>query len=63
MANVVRKKGKKNRCHGRNKSFCTRYRNSHQRERNKARRLGKHLARHPNDRCALAALGLARAVL
>ena len=53
---VARKKGKSgNRKHGRNKAGCTRYMNMQTRERNKARRLSKHLAVHPEDASALVA--------
>ncbi len=36
---------------GRNKDFCNSYKNSGQREKNKALRLVKHLEKFPNDRC------------
>lgn len=47
-----RAKGKKNRKHGRNANACVHYAASHQRERNKLRRIQKHLRRHPGDACA-----------
>lgn len=46
------KKSKKQRKVGRNSAYCLRYKNSHRREQNKARRLKKHLERFPNDLCA-----------
>lgn len=61
MAEVSRKKGRKNRKHGRNSVFCKVYKLSHRRERNKAKRLNKHLSRHPGDRCAVQALKVAKA--
>ncbi len=48
--------GKKNRKYSRNKVWCQAYRARGQREKNKAVRLRKHIARHPSDRCAAAAL-------
>lgn len=49
MASQKQKGGKKNRKHGRNKKQCELYRNQQTREKNKARRLKKHLSRHPGD--------------
>lgn len=46
-------KSKKGRKHGRNKLWCTAYRNRGQREKNKVVRLKKHLLRNPNDRNAV----------
>lgn len=40
-----RKKGKKNRKHGRNKKFCERYRLEGRREKNKARKAIRHAKR------------------
>lgn len=51
-----RSKGKKNRKHGRNKESCNLYRQQNRRERNKARRLARHLRHHPTDNTARAAL-------
>ena len=45
------KGGKKNRKHGRHAVWCNAYRNRNQRERNKARRLRKHIATFPKDKC------------
>ena len=48
-----RKKGRKI---GRNKVKCEAYRKAGRRERNKARKIRKHLKFHPNDLAALATL-------
>ena len=45
----IRSKGKKNRKHDRNERWCENYRARQQRERNKARRLSKHLKKYPGD--------------
>lgn len=50
------KGGKKNRKHGRNKAFGERYRREGRREKNKARRLRRHLRHNPQDRMARSAL-------
>lgn len=50
---IARKTGKKNRKHGRNKLSCDNYRRSHRREKNKLRRLRRHLKAHSNDRMAV----------
>lgn len=50
------KGGKKQRKYGRNAAYCLAYKNSNRRERNKVKRLKKHLARFPNDACASAAV-------
>ena len=49
------KQGKKNRKHGRNKAFCQQYRLEGRREKNKARKLAKHLKYQPTDQLAKAA--------
>ena len=41
---------------GRNKDWCKAYRTRGQREKNKLRKLKKHIARHPNDLVAKKAL-------
>ena len=46
---VARKRGKKNRKYGNNIAFCTRYRNEGRRDRNKKRKLERHLKKFPND--------------
>ena len=48
------KKTKKQRKHRRNVLTCARYRNQGRREKNKLKRLRKHIARHPGDKCAIA---------
>jgi len=50
------KSSKKNRKHGRNADFCSRYKNTNRREKNKVKKLTKHLATFVNDRCAVHAL-------
>jgi hypothetical protein len=50
------KKGKKNRKHGRNKKVCEQYRREGRQEKNRKRRIRRHLKRHPDDRVALRAL-------
>lgn len=45
----ARRGGKKNRKHGRNKEFCDRYSREGRRERNKARKLTRHLKKFPSD--------------
>ena len=57
------KKTKKNRKHGRNSVFCLYYKNSNRREKNKVKKLTKHLARFVNDNCAKVALGNTKVVL
>lgn len=49
------KGGRKNRKVGRGKLSCERYRRENRRERNKARRLVKHMEHQPNDMCGAAA--------
>lgn len=51
------KSGKKNRKWGRNENSCARYRAGGQQEKNRVRRIRRHLKRFPNDRQALRALG------
>jgi hypothetical protein len=50
---VARKTGKKNRKWNRNKLFCQAYRNENRREKNKARKLLRHLRKHSNDNVAV----------
>lgn len=57
------KKSKKQRKVGRNAASCARYKNEHRREKNKLRRLTKHLALFPNDHCATGAAGRMRVAL
>ena len=49
MSDIVRRKGKKNRKHGRNKKFCERYRAEGRREKNKARKQARHKKREANN--------------
>ena len=46
------KGGRKNRKHGRNKKWCTRYELEDRKAKNKAKRLKKHIKKHPNDKQA-----------
>lgn len=57
------KKTKKHRKHDRNKIFCASYANSNRREKNKLKKLAKHLAKFGNDNCAKVAAGNCRVVL
>ena len=57
------KRSKKQRKVGRNAVACLRYKNTHRREHNKARRLARHLARFPSDAIATAALTACKAVV
>jgi hypothetical protein len=50
------KGGKKNRKWGNNKAYCQRYRAEGKQEKNRARRINRHLKRHPNDLQAFEAL-------
>lgn len=50
------KSGSGARKYDRNKIWCQAYRARGQREKNKAVRLHKHIARHPADGCAVTAL-------
>lgn len=47
------KGGKKNRKVGRSKTYCQWYRNHNIREKNKVRKLRKHVKRQPNERVGL----------
>lgn len=55
--------GKKHRKWERNKASCLYYRQTHRRERNKIKKLLKHLAKFSNDHVAIEALKIARVVL
>lgn len=57
------KKSKKLRKVGRNANFCLRYKNSNRREKNKIKKLVKHLAKFANDNCAKVALGNNKAAI
>lgn len=49
---VTRKKGKKTRKYDRNRKWCQSYRNRNQREKNKVKKLRRHLVRFPGDKVA-----------
>lgn len=51
-----RKEGRRCRKYGRNKKWCEAYRASGRQERNRRRRILRHLKRYPADLSALAAL-------
>ncbi len=55
--------GKKGRKLGRNASWCAAYKARSQREKNKLRRLRKHIERFPSDHCATGCAGRLKAVL
>lgn len=57
------KKSKKDRKWGRNAAYCLSYKNSNRREKNKLRRLAKHLKRFPGDKIAQNAVKLAQAAI
>jgi len=54
--NPTRKGGRKNRKHGRFKLKCAAYASSHRQEKNKKRKLLRHLKKHPNDNHAESAV-------
>lgn len=64
-ANVVHKakKTKKQRKYGRNINYCKVYALTQRREKNKVKRLNKHLINFPGDRCATNAKEAAQAVI
>lgn len=47
-----KKAGGKNKKHGRNKVQCAAYKARGQREKNKAKKMAKHIAAHPGDSAA-----------
>jgi len=55
--------GGKNKKHGRNKDWCKAYSLRKQRERNKIKRLARHLARFPSDRRADSKIDVLRAIV
>jgi hypothetical protein len=57
------KKSKKLRKVGRNANYCLVYKNTNRREKNKVKKLMKHLAQFTNDNCAKVALGNTKVVL
>lgn len=56
------KKTKKQRKFGRNAIYCAHYLRTHIREKNKIKRLKKHLVRFPDDKCAINAMDLCKAM-
>ena len=54
---------KKQRKWGRNATFCLYYKNSNRREKNKVKKLKKHLLRFPSDLCALKAVDVANKII
>jgi hypothetical protein len=57
------KKSKKLRKVGRNANYCLAYKNSNRREKNKIKKLLKHLSRFGNDNCAKVSLGNTKVLL
>jgi hypothetical protein len=57
------KKSKKQRKFGRNANFCLVYKNTNRREKNKVKKLVRHLAKFGNDNCAKVALGNTKVIL
>jgi hypothetical protein len=57
------KRTKKQRKYGRNAKYCTWYAATHQREKNRLKRLLKHIKRHVADLCALQAVQVCKTVL
>jgi hypothetical protein len=57
------KKTKKGRKTGRNKLSCLRYKLEHRREKNKLRRLLRHIKKHIADNCAIQARDLCKVTL
>ena len=57
------KDSKKHRKVGRNADSCKAYKNSNRREKNKLKKLAKHLARFANDACAKDAVGNTKAII
>jgi hypothetical protein len=57
------KKTKKGRKTGRNKLSCSRYKLEHRREKNKLRRLMRHIKKHLADNCAIQARDLCKVTL
>jgi hypothetical protein len=57
------KKSKKLRKCGRNAAYCLAYKNSNRREKNKVKKLLKHLAKFSNDNCAKVSLGNTKVLL
>jgi hypothetical protein len=60
---MAAKQSKKQRKWDRNRLFCQGYRNRNQREKNKVRRITRHLKKFPNDRVATRAVDLCRTAI
>ena len=65
MAGLIHKakKTKKQRKFGRNANFCLVYKNTNRREKNKIKKLVKHLTKFANDNCAKVALGNCKVIV
>lgn len=64
MAGLHKAKGsKQRRKYGRNAVFCGRYKNENRQEKNKIKKLVKHLTKYVNDNCAKVALGNTKVIL
>jgi hypothetical protein len=57
------KDSKKHRKVGRNADYCKYYKNTNRREKNKLKKLAKHLARFSDDNCAKVAVGNTKAAI
>lgn len=56
-------KSSKRRKYGRNAAYCLSYKNTNRREKNKIKKLIKHLAKFSNDNCAKVALGNTKVII
>jgi hypothetical protein len=57
------KSSKKQRKYGRNAAYCLSYKNTNRREKNKIKKLIRHLAKFDNDNCAKVALGNCKVIV
>ena len=57
------KKSKKLRKVGRNSAYCLIYKNTNRREKNKIKKLIRHLAKFDNDNCAKVAYGNCKVIV
>lgn len=57
------KKSSKQRKYGRNAVYCLTYKNTNRREKNKIKKLVKHLAKFANDDCAKNAIKAAKVAI
>ncbi len=60
---MAAQQSKKQRKHGRNALSCAAYARTNQREKNKLVKLARRLAKHPNDKAALAAVERAKVAI